>query len=358
MSALLRQLGWLVLSVSILYGVLWVGAVLVDPGDEVAQGLYSARAPKTFYMTEPKYVFMSRAPLAVAKPRVIFIGASNTVVGFNPAQIDPLLHNVEVDNLGIGGANVTEIAEVVDLIQQVQSPAARKQTTYVLGMWYGIFFGNHVKWYSPERHAGDTDIDIEQFRYGFYRRSEEGPVALLPPRFLAAEVLLVRPFLVLDRLSRQASRGLRGFVHNKPDEDDDQVDKTAVRNASVVSEAKKAEDIEYWKQMMQDQKQLPTEQVQALRDLIGKILASGSKIMLVDLPIPSWHKARSPIFASYVEQRDAVVRDFAGKPGFSFFDMSAQDQELDFSDEVHPKPRVTINWASSVSAPLQQFVSP
>jgi hypothetical protein len=358
MSALLRQLGWLVLSVCILYGLLWGVAVCVYPATEGEHGLYSARAPKTFFMTEPKYVFMNRAPLAVAKPRAVFIGASNTVVGFNPAQLEPMLHDVEVDNLGVGGANITEISEIVDLIQQVQSPEAKRDTTYVLGMWYGIFFSNQVKWYSPERHAGDTDIDIELYRYGFYRRTEHGPVALLPARFLSSEVLLVRPFLVMDRLSRQVSRGLRQFVHDKPDDDDDTVDKTAVRDASVVSDTKKAEDMAYWKQMMEGRNQLPPEQVQALHDLIGKILASGSKIMLVDLPIPAWHKARSPVYRSYLEQRDALVREFADKSGFSFVDMSAQDQDLDFSDEVHPKPRVNINWASTVSAPLQQFVNP
>ena len=357
MSAFLKQLGLLVLSVCGVYAVVWAASFAAFPSDQV-NSLNSGDAPQTFYMTEPKYVFMSRAPLAAVKPRVIFIGASNTVVGFHPDQLEPLIRNVEVDNLGIGGANVTEISQVVDLVQQIQSPEARKKTTYVLGMWYGIFFTNQLKWYSPERHAGDTDLDIELYRYGFYRRSNEGPVPIVPARFLADEVLLIRPFLVLDKISRRASHSVRRFVHNKPDAADDQEDKTAVRNASVVSESEMTEDMKYWRLMMQGQTRLSQEQVKALRDLVAKILASGSKVMIVDLPIPAWHKARSPIYADYINQRDALVREFSARPGFAFYDMSAHDEDLDFSDEVHPKPRVDINWASTVSAPLQQFVQP
>ncbi len=35
---------------------------------------------------------------------------------------------------------------------------------------------------------------------------------------------------------------------------------------------------------------------------------------------------------------------------FTYLEMADQDSDLDFSDEVHPKPRVSEQWAARVAA--------
>ena len=36
-----------------------------------------------------------------------------------------------------------------------------------------------MRWNTPDRHQGDTDLDIERYRYGFYRRTEQGSQAAI-----------------------------------------------------------------------------------------------------------------------------------------------------------------------------------
>jgi hypothetical protein len=95
------------------------------------------------------------------------------------------------------------------------------------------------------------------------------------------------------------------------------------------------------------------EQFLVLSDLISRILAQGSKAVLVDLPIPHWHAERSPFYANYLSRKKTLLSVLQGKPGFRYLEMADQNKDVDFSDEVHPKPRVTPLWAAQVAALLQ-----
>ena len=359
MRAVLRQLGLLVVSVALIYALIWILMAVAYQDPHAQTGLNTGSASRTLYMTEPKYVFLNRSALANDTPRAIFIGASNTVVGFKQPEVASLVHGLEIDNLGVGGANITEMEQVFDLVEQIQDESARANTTYVISIWYGEFFENRAKWFSSERVAGDTDVNIEEYRYGFYRRTGAGPVAVLPPRYLNLEVEAIRPFLALDRISRELSGTARHFIHGKAPEDE-QTPEAVIRrrNAAVLTEAEKKDDLSYWKTQMLGRESISEEQVNVLRELIGRILASGSKVLLVDLPIPKWHKLGSPIYSSYIQQRDAVVNEFRGRAGFVFFDMSEKDDESEFSDEVHPKPAIAPQWASTVVGPLLDLAHP
>ncbi|MGA2552774.1 MAG: hypothetical protein ABSF50_21735 [Burkholderiaceae bacterium] len=300
-------------------------------------------------MTEPKYVFLNRTSLSEVRPRVILIGASNTAVGFKPSQLSSLLPGQEIDNLAVGGSNITQLAQIVDLVQQVQSAETQRETTFVIGIWYGLFATDRAKWYTPERHGGDTDIDIERYRYAFYLRTAKGPELLLPPQDLSLGVRLIHPLLVLDKLSRDATRSLRYLVRGKaPERTDSQ------RDATVLSESDKQAALAYWDGQMQTKGPLSEEQFVVLRTLVEKILAAGSKVILVDLPIPQWHSQSSPFYASYRERLASLLASLSGRPGFTFDEMKDADSDLDFSDEVHPKPRVTKRWATSLAAELQR----
>ena len=99
------------------------------------------------------------------------------LAGFRPARLQQLVPQATVHNLAIGGANMTEVRQMVDLVLEVQSPAAQRRNLFVIGAWYGLFADDRARWYTPDRHPGDTDLDIERYRYGFYRRTADGPVA-------------------------------------------------------------------------------------------------------------------------------------------------------------------------------------
>jgi hypothetical protein len=344
MRAILRQVLFLLIALGGIYAVsLTVSYLLVPPANR-GGGLDSGLAGSTIFMTDPKYVFLNRAALRPDAPRIVFVGASNTAVGFKQREVQALLPNAEVDNLSVGGSNMTQIAQIVDLVQDLQSSAARHRTTFVIGMWYGTFAQDRFRWDTPDRHAGDTDIDIERYRYGFYRRTENGPKQVLPSEDLPLGVALIHPYLVFDELSRRASKELRDRLFGRAASRTD-----AERDASVVSAADQEAALKYWRGQMHSDGPIAEEQFSVLRNLIDRILAQGSRVVLVDLPIPRWHAERSPLYDDYLRHKKMLLSNLGGRDGFAYLEMADLNSDLEFSDEVHPKPRVTRQWAARVA---------
>ncbi len=174
-------------------------------------------------------------------------------------------------------------------------------------MWYGMFTQDSFRWTTPDRHKGDTDIDIERYRYGFYRRSETGPKQILPSDELQLGVTLIRPYLVFDALSRLASKALRDRLSGRPPSRTD-----AERNATIFSEADKDAAMNYWRDQMHNDGTIDEEQFIVLRNLIGRAVARGSRVVLVDLPIPRWHAERSPFYPSYLMHKKDLLSALEG----------------------------------------------
>jgi hypothetical protein len=344
MRAILRQVLFVLIALGGIYAVLLAASYVLVPPANRGGGLNSGLAGSTIFMTDPKYVFLNRAALRPDEPRVVFVGASNTAVGFKQREVQALLPNAEVDNLSVGGSNMTQIAQIVDLVQDLQSSAARRRTTFVIGMWYGTFAQDRFRWDTPDRHAGDTDIDIERYRYGFYRRTENGPKQVLPSEDLPFGVALIHPYLVFDELSRRASKELRDRLFGRAASRSD-----AERDASVVSAADQQAALKYWREQMHSDGPIAEEQFSVLKNLIDRTLAQGSRVVLVDLPIPRWHSQRSPLYQDYLRHKEMLLSALGGRDGFAYLEMMDLNSDLEFSDEVHPKPRVTRQWAARVA---------
>src|ERR1700722_1240714 len=146
MRAILRQILFVLFALGGIYAVLLAVSYLLVPPASRGGGLDSSLAADTIFMPDPKYVFLNRAALRPNAPRIVFVGASNTAVGFKQGEVQPLLAKAEVDNLAVGGSNMTQIAQVVDLVQDLQDSAARSRTTIVIGIWYGMFTQDSFRW--------------------------------------------------------------------------------------------------------------------------------------------------------------------------------------------------------------------
>jgi hypothetical protein len=345
MRAILKQMTFLIVSLAGIYVVLLGLSYALVPPMTGGAGLDSSLAANTIFATDPKYVFLNRAALRPDLPRIVFVGASNSSVGFKQREVQPLMSGMEVDNLSVNGSNITQVAQAVDLIQDLQDSEARKRTTFVVGIWYGMFTQDRFRWDTPDRHKGDTDIDIERYRYGFYRRTADGPRQILPAKELSIGVTLIHPYLAFDQISRLASKALRDRLFGRAPTRTD-----AERNASVVSETEKEAALKYWHEQMHSDGPIAEEQFVVLRNLIAKILDQGSRVVLVDLPLPRWHEQRSPFYPDYLRHKKSLLAELQGRDGIAYLEMTDHDGDFEFSDEVHPKPRITPLWAERIAA--------
>jgi hypothetical protein len=347
MKWILKQTAWLLASVAFLYVVILGATLVVVPMHQQKGGLETRRAPRTLYMTEPKYFFLNRNALRADADRLILLGGSNTMSGFHLDELQPLVPNLQVNNLAISGSNITELRQAYGLIRAVQSPSALKRSTYVIGIWYGVFVPDALKWNTPDRHAGETDLDIERFRYGFYRRSADGPVQILPAEDLELGLLLIHPYLAFDKLVRDVTDDLRAsFLKMKPARTDEQ------RNAIVIAPEDQARYLAFWKGQFGQSTTVPKEQFEVLTALIDDILKDGGTVIVADLPIPHWLAQQSGLNQSYDALKSAWLTQMAGHKGFSFVEMQKAFADDEFVDEVHPKPRITKEWSRLLAASI------
>jgi hypothetical protein len=348
MKLILTQIARLLGAVLVLYGALLGATLLLVPRPDVGLRLDAGRAASSLYMTEPKYVFMSRSRLNSTSDKVLLLGASNMLVGFKQAEVQALLPRLEVHNLSVGGSNISQIEQIHELVREVQTPEARRHNIYVIGLWYGLFASDQARWYTPDRNPGDTDIDIERYRYGFFRRTEAGAVAVLPPQHLDVGVLLIHPYLVLDRVARHLTRSLRGAISAQPPSIND-----AQRDAVVLSDAQKRNFLDFWHAYMGGAPTFDDAPFLALERLVDGILVDGGRVVLVDMPIPAWHARGSVHAADYRPRVDLLLERLRTRDAVVLLQMTDADDESEFSDEVHPKPRVTKRWAQRLAVALQ-----
>lgn len=344
MKLILKQVTLVIGAMLALYGVALALSLLLVPRAQIGQRLDAGLATQSLYMTEPKYVFLARGQLNNTHDKLLLVGASNMQAGFRQAQMQAQLPQAEVHNLSVGGSNITQVGQIVDLVREVQSLEARRHNTFVIGLWYGLFADDKARWYTDDRHAGDTDIDIERYRYGFYRRTAQGPTPVLPPEHLEWGVVLIHPYLVLDRTARDLTRSLRSYIAAKP-----KVITDEQRNATVLSEADKKKYLAFWHTYMGAAQTLGDAPFLVLERTVEQILADGGRVVLVDMPIPAWHAKGAALQADYRRRITPLLDRLQARPGVTVvpaFDSSDDD----FSDEVHPKPRVTNLWAQRLAS--------
>lgn len=351
MKHILRQAGLTALFFAVLYGFVLGLTFIIVPDPPADGSLDTWIAWDTIYLSSPKYVMLQRYVLDTPGRKVLLVGASNVGVGFRQAQIQAHMPCARVSSLALGDENISELRQIVDLVHEVQDRAARRGNTWVFGVWYGMFVDTALRWTDPNRHPGDTDLDIERYRYGFYRRTAAGPVPVLPVRWLSTAVVLIRPYLLLDQTARDWVHALKAKLHLEPRNLTD-----AEREKVVMSHSDKREALAYWHNVMGGKKQISADQVVVLRKTIEKLLDSGEKVVLADLPIPSWHRDASPYEKGYERLLGGVFAQFNGRPGFAALRMDDLSAEQDFSDEVHPRPHMAPIWAARLAAVLDPLV--
>jgi hypothetical protein len=352
LKCILRQTALTLLSFALLYVLLAGASFLVFPDPSSGGPRDFQAAEQTLYMTVPKYVFLGRSVLDNPDRKVILIGASNTGVGFRQKVVQANLSCANVSNLGMGGANISEIKQVIDLVHEVQNAQVRQLNTFVIGIWFGMFIDSDLRYAEGDRNRGETDIDIERYRYGFYRRTPNGPVAVLPPKWLDAGVMALRPFLLMEKLARQARAGVNFVLTGRTtaQRTDDE------RERVVMSDEEKQKALEYWKESMGGKNEISRAQVELLRQTIDTLLNSGEKVVLADLPIPAWHRDASPYQRGYREALTGLLQQFGDRPNFTSLSMDDLDGNLDYSDEVHAKRHLSDIWSTRLATTLDSFV--
>ena len=350
MLTILRQLCLTVLSFAALYASLIAVSFMVYP-NRSEKALDTGSAEQTIYTTPTKYLYFGRTLLEAPGRRVFVVGASNADAGLRPSQVQEEVSCATVHGLTIGNMNVAEMEQTIGLI-----PASRslsKSDTVVLGIWYGNFADSRDRWHDRNRALGESDVEVELYRFGFYHQGRTGPEASISDRWLFAEALSLRPLHMFEGLLRRLTSTARNAVFVRPP-----TMTLAEREKRTFKPDEKVAALQYWQQQFGSNTDVSDAQFAILERTITDILARGSRVVLVDLPIPAWNADASRFELGYRKRLAALIPRFAGARGFSFLTMPDLVQDDHFSDEVHPKPSTARIWATRVGRAVDVSACP
>src|SRR5258707_9085511 len=160
--------------------------------------------------------------------------------------------------------------------------------------------------------------------------------------------MTIRPFLLLEKVARQARAGVNLVLTGRTSAQrtDDE------RESVVMSDAEKQKALEYWKEAMGRTSDISPTQVEVLKQTIRALLYSGEKVVLVDLPIPAWHREASPYQPSYRRAPTDLLLEVGDRPHFSSLNIDDLDNDLDYSDEGHTKLHLADVWSTRLASKL------
>jgi hypothetical protein len=242
---------------------------------------------------------------------------------------------------------MTEVAQVVDLVREVVPDARLANETFVFGLWYGLFIDDATRW-----RGGPTDIDIERLRYGLYRRVGGKFEPVLPVSLLPYAALALRPLLVADLAIKGSLQPFRHWLEKG-------VPMQRDLDTVTMDDAAKQRTLQQWREEIgMPNGQLREEQFEVLVSTIRALAARGARIVLIDLPLPRWHRDGSPYLADYRARLGASLARLADLPNVSYHDMEGRFPDSEFYDEVHPRPRVRHQWAIELAATMDRDIPP
>lgn len=326
------------------------------------------KQPRTSFRDEAlRAIFESRHLARARSPLLIILGASVAQEAFTPSALQPHVSGQRVNNLAVGAANITEMEQTFDLVLKFAPHRILQESTLVLAVSYPGFVTDQRRWTHPDfvsqslvaRGLVISDIAREAIRSpllldprNLVFKLTPGPLLNVVQQRLAILLPLVKllPLNLADPLLKWPGWRFNplSFVNKAA-----QSDLPPAPKPSKVYTPREQMDwlTDY---MGRADRVLPPEQFLFLESLIARARRAGLKVVVVNLPLPSWHIAEGPFYQQYRKRIADMMEGLSGDQGVRFVDMIASIPDENFRDSVHPTPETVVEWATILGEKLRE----
>lgn len=319
--------------------------------------------PRVSFAEEARRAIFFTPDLAKSEHAMIaIIGASAAQEGFQPAKVKEEAPDLLVHNLSMGGANITEADQIIDIAIKATPSQIVRRSILVLAVSYPMFVPDNKRWSDPVFVPPDaiaegkilTDVQREALRCAsicdpsspLFRRAPESLISfsrdryalylrLVPrlPSHLTDPVLKWNLWRYDPRRKPESKRTKKSSVNavNTPDE-------------PYLVMAHRQMDF-LTKYMGEPEGVLHSEQFDKLRALIDKANGAGFHVVVVDMPLPSWHREKSPFFVPYEAKLQDVLANYLSAGTIDFVSLVDVMPDEEFRDSIHPKAEAANHWA-------------
>ena len=296
-------------------------------------------------------VFQSSIVLGVPRiasslnKKIFLIGSSNVREGFRPKELQLLLPEYEVHNLGRGASNVTQVRDTVNLLQLLPEEAL-EESVFVFGMWYGVFVDDQARW-----KGNRSTIVTEALHSGLYKLDRETLKTIIEINYLPHIITLLRPVFFLEGVITTISSFALSANEFMCTILRDKRIKLSILNPKKVNypeidETYKKRALRFWHDYMRTEgNSLKDEQFDKLLDLCSFINENGGIVILVDLPLPKWHSENSGHYGDYQRRKLPYIKKVLRFAKVRYFNMQDRNENAYFYDSAHLKSGMTKEWS-------------
>jgi len=322
--------------------------------------------PRKSFADEARRAIFHSSSLAKAdKPMILVLGASAPQEAYLPTAIQALAPGYIASNLGIGGANISELDQVFDFVLKAAPPQVLRESFLVLTFSYGIFVPDAARWSNKifvprdivEAGIFISDIEREALRCPSICNPESSFFKLVPHWLLAItkkryEVILqLTPHLPVhlgDRLLRWNGWRYDPRYPGKSKRANEKQPEVVLPppEPELVLAKRQMDFITGY--MGPPPGVLRDEQFERLAVLLNKAHAAGLHTVVVDMPLPSWHRAESPFFAPYESKLAAFLAPFVDTGKVRYIRQSDAIPDDEFRDSIHPKAEAANHWTKTL----------
>ncbi|MBI4989441.1 MAG: hypothetical protein HZC23_11530 [Rhodocyclales bacterium] len=354
----------LALIVAALVSLLIQGAIVIMVGRPAAPWPVEVLShPRVSFAEEARRAIFFTPDLAKTERSMIaIVGASAAQEGFQPAIAKAEAPDLLIHNLSMGGANITETDQIIDIAIKATPSQIVQRSVLVLAVSYPMFVPDSKRWSDPVFVPPDaiaegkiiSDIQREAMRCSsicdpsslLFKYAPEWLISLSRDRYALNLRLVPRlPAHITDpilkwnlwrydprrKLESKRAKKSPGNASPAPDEPFLVI---AHRQMDFLT-----------KYMGQPEGVLQEEQFDKLRMLIDKAKGVGFHVVVVDMPLPSWHRQNSPFFAPYETKLRDVLASYTSAGTIDFVSLVDAIPDDEFRDSIHPNAEAASHWA-------------
>jgi len=317
------------------------------------------RHPRTTFRDEAlRAIFESRHLSNAGEPLLIVLGASVAQEAFPPNALQAKDHTLLANNLAVGASNVTQMAQIYELVAKSTPPPILKKSTIVFAINYPLFVSDGRRWSNPylvppsvvKSGVLISDIKREAMRAQPVLDPTSPVFQLMPPWlvYMAKQRLAILLPLAEKLPLRIADPVLRwpGWKFDPRIQPGLVAPPVGPKQETASTKELTPHEVMDWltNYMGLPSGVLPDEQFRRFSELILRANAAGLHVVVVNLPMPTWHARESPFYTPYLEKLQVTISPFLKDGTVHFIDLAHSLPDDKFRDGTHPKPEAVELW--------------
>jgi hypothetical protein len=364
-----RLWSWLVPSFAVAMiayaALIWLSAVEIP----FRPTHFDTQAPTTSepgWDSDVRYFMLNKHRFSEPGDQMIVLGASTARDPFRPGLMQRALLGWKVANASLSGANISQIADEIDLIYREKAEKRSGKTIFVFALTYLQF--------RPTLYAEgqENPLATEAMRGSLYLRRQYQ----LVPRFNApiegALLTLFRPQAVAASLPHRAFKALfvnpsfpniKAFVDRFRDRDPvarwtEFIGEHPDLNSIIVPPEMQTALMQQRLAATKGDTPLPPEEFVTLARTIKAIRSHGDGVVIVDLPLPQWHRRGAVIGdRSFLAGIEKIRAENRATGEIAFLSLREFDDDGNFFDSGHTKPRLWPVLSEKVAVALEKTLA-